>query len=138
MQVTETGCRCGAVGLRITGEPAVQLYCHCLDCQAAHAAAYVPAAVFPAKAVEIVRGEPEPMVVKVTQRMRCPECGAYLFSELANVGMRSVSAHLLPKASFKPQFHVQCAHAVLPVVDDLPHYKGFPTIFGGAEEFVAW
>ena len=25
-----------------------------------------------------------------------------------------------------------------PLSDDLPHYKGFPASFGGAEEFVAW
>ena len=131
-------CRCGAIGLKIAGEPVVQLYCHCDDCQAAHGAAYVPAAIYPAHAVEVVRGKPTPMVVKATQRMCCADCGAYLFSEIATVGMRSVSGYLLPKGAFKPQFHVQCAHAVLPVVDDLPHYKGFPASFGGAEEFVGW
>jgi hypothetical protein len=78
------------------------------------------------------------MVVNATQRMRCADCRAYLFSELAGVGMRSLSAYLLPNEKFKPQFHVQCAHAVLPVVDDLFHYKGFLASVGGAEEFVAW
>jgi hypothetical protein len=36
------------------------------------------------------------MVVKTIERMRCEDCGAYLFSELARVGMRSVNAYLLP------------------------------------------
>ena len=134
----EAQCRCGAIGLTIAGEPAVQLYCHCDDCQSAHGAAYVPAAIYAAEAVEVVRGNPAPMVVKSTERMRCAACGAYLFAELPGVGMRGVSAYLLPKGRFKPQFHVQCAHAVLPVLDDLPHYKRFPASFGGAEEFVAW
>ncbi len=134
----ETQCRCGAIALRISGEPAVQLYCHCDDCQAAHGAAYVAASIYPAQAVEVVRGKPVPMLVKTTQRMRCADCGAYLYAELPSVGMRSVSAYLLPKAAFKPQFHVQCAHAVLPVVDDLPHYRGFPASFGGADSFVDW
>jgi hypothetical protein len=134
----ETQCRCGAVGLRISGEPVVQLYCHCDDCQAAHGAAYVPAAIYPEQAVEVVRGTPEPMAVKTTPRLRCADCGAYLYAEIAGVGMRSVSGYLLPKGAFKPQFHVQCAHAVLPVVDDLPHYRGFPAAFGGADELVAW
>jgi hypothetical protein len=134
----EAECRCGAIGLKIAGEPLVQLYCHCDDCQSAHAAAYVPSAIYPAESVEVVRGKPTPTIVKSTRRMRCAACGAYLFSELPSVGMRSVSAYLLPMGRFKPQFHVQCAHAVLPVVDDLPHYKGFPASFGGAEEFVAW
>lgn len=134
----EAQCRCGAIELRIAGDPLAQLYCHCDDCQAAHGAAYAPAAIYPARAVEVVRGKPAPMVVKTTQRMRCADCGAYLYSELPRVGMRSVSGYLLPKAAFKPQFHVQCAYAVLPVVDDLPHYKGFPASFGGAEELVDW
>ena len=138
MDAFETQCRCGAIGLRIAGKPAVQLYCHCDDCQIAHAAAYVPAAVFPAQAVEIVRGEPVAFVIRRTERMRCPQCGAYLFSELAGVGMRSVSGYLLPKGTFKAQFHVQCAHAVLPIVDALPHYSGFPPAFGGSDARVGW
>jgi hypothetical protein len=138
MTTIDAQCRCGAIGLKISGAPAVQLYCHCDDCQAAHGAAYVSAAIFPASAVEIARGKPKVMVVKATERMRCEDCGAYLFSEIASVGMRSVNAQLLPKGAFDPQFHVQCQHAVLPVVDDLPHYKGFPASFGGAEEFVDW
>jgi hypothetical protein len=136
--VIETQCRCGAIGLKISGEPAVQLYCHCDDCQAAHAAAYVPSAIYPAAAVEVIRGEPAAMVVKATRRMRCAACGAYLFSEISGAGMRSVSGYLLPRREFKPQFHVQCAHAVLPVVDKLPHYKGFPPAFGGTDELVGW
>jgi hypothetical protein len=138
LQELEARCRCGAVGLTISGDPVVQLYCHCDDCQAAHAAAYVLSAIYPAQAVQVVRGDPVPMVVRTVQRIRCAKCGTHLFSELANVGMRSVNAYLLPKGSFTPQFHVQCAHAVLPVVDGLPHYKGFPASFGGSEEFVAW
>jgi len=138
VQKLDAQCRCGSIGLAIAGEPAVQLYCHCDDCQAAHGAAYVPSAIYPAQAVEVVRGQPAPMIVKTVQRMRCPGCGTYLFSEIASVGIRSVSGYLLPKGAFKPQFHVQCAFAVLPVVDDLPHYRGFPASFGGSEKFVAW
>jgi hypothetical protein len=67
----EAQCRCGAIELKIAGEPVVQLYCHCDDCQSALGAAYVPAAVYPAEAVEVVRGKPTPMIVKSTQRMRC-------------------------------------------------------------------
>jgi hypothetical protein len=138
MKVTETGCRCGAIGLKIIGEPLVQLYCHCDDCQAAHSAAYTPAAIYPAKSVEVVRGNPISMAVRTTERKRCPSCGAHLFAEITSVGMRSVSGYLLPKGEFKPQMHVQCASAVLPVLDNLPHYAGFPSSFGGAEKFVDW
>ena len=138
MTTFDAKCRCGAIALKIAGEPVAQLYCHCDDCQAAHGAAYVSSAIYPASAVQVVRGKPVPMMVKATERMRCEDCGAYLFSEIASVGLRSVNAYLLPKGAFHPQFHVQCQHAVLPVVDNLPHYKAFPAAFGGVEEFVEW
>lgn len=138
MKTIELQCRCSAVGLRVSGAPLLQLYCHCDDCQAAHGAAYVPAAIYPAQSVAIARGAPVATVVRTIERMRCPACGTHLFSELAAAGVRSVNGFLLPTGEFQPQFHVQCQHAVLPVVDDLPHYKGFPASFGGREEFVAW
>jgi hypothetical protein len=34
--------------------------------------------------------------------------------------------------------HVQCQYAVLPVVDDLPHFKWFPPVAGGSNERVDW
>ncbi len=116
----------------------MQAYCHCDDCQAAHGAAYVMTAAYPSSAVELLKGKLVPLVVKTTPRMRCPDCGTFLFSEVKAADLRSVNATLLPKGKFKPQFHLQCQHAVLPVVDDLPHYKAFPAAFGGSDELVGW
>jgi hypothetical protein len=138
MNSTTCQCRCGAVSLVLKGAPAVQLYCHCEDCQNAHRAAYAPAAIFPRDQVEVSGGELSHLVIRSTERMFCGQCGTYLFSEIASVSMRSVSAYLLPKGTFKPQFHVQCDEAMLPVRDDLPHYRRFPAAFGGAEEFADW
>lgn len=137
MKNIETQCRCGAIRLQIAGEPVVQVYCHCDDCQDAHGAAYASNAVYPSQAVQ-VEGSPVPIVVRTTQRMRCAACGTFLFTEVASAGLRSVNARLLPKGEFKPQFHIQCQHAVLPVVDDLPHYKSFPPVFGGSDELIGW
>lgn len=138
MKTIEVQCRCGDIELKITGKPAAQLYCHCDDCRAAHGAAYVASTIYPAASVQVIRGKPTPIVVKATARMRCASCGTPLFSEITSVGMRGVNGFLLPKGEFNPQFHVQCQHAILPVVDNLPHYTGFPASFGGAEEFVIW
>ena len=138
MNTIEVQCRCGEIGLEVSGEPAIQLYCHCDDCRTAHGAAYVASALYPAQAVKVVRGEPKPIVVKATQRMRCVACGTHLFSEVASAGLRSVNAFLLPQGEFHPQMHIQCQHAILPVVDDLPHYKGFPPQAGGSDEIVEW
>lgn len=77
-------------------------------------------------------------MVKTTQRMRCETCGTHLYSEITSVGLRSVNAFLLPNQEFKPQLHVQCQHAILPVKDDLPHFKDFPFEGGGSGELVEW
>jgi len=138
MNSTTCQCRCGAVSLALKGAPVVQLYCHCQDCQNAHRAAYVPAAIFPKAHVDVAGGDLATLVIRATDRLYCRQCGTYLFSEIASVGMRSVSAYLLPEGTFRPQFHVQCEEALLPVRDDLPHYKRFPAAFGGAEEFIDW
>ena len=61
-----------------------------------------------------------------------------LFAEIAGVGLRGVNAYLLRRDQFHPQFHVHCQHAVLPVLDQLPHYKAFPAAFGGADDLVDW
>lgn len=52
--------------------------------------------------------------------------------------MRGVSGFLLPSEMFKPAFHSQCQYAVLPVKDDLPHFKGVPARFGGTDEAIGW
>ena len=52
--------------------------------------------------------------------------------------MRGVSGFLLPPDEFKPAFHIRCQHAVMPVKDDLPHFKDVPPAFGGTDETVDW
>ena len=138
MTTLTTTCRCGAVQLTMSGEPVVQLYCHCDDCRAAHGGAYVAAATWPAASVQASGGALAESRVSHTPRLRCAACATHLFSEIPIVGMRSVNAWLLPEGAFKPQLHVQCQHAVLPVVDALPHFKAFPPAFGGSDERVGW
>jgi hypothetical protein len=138
MKVEEVFCRCGSVGLRISGEPVSQLYCHCDDCQAAHGAAYVPVAIYSAEAVEVIKGNPKPLAENSLPRIHCENCGTHLFNDVQSHGLRNVNGYLLPKGEFKPQLHVHCKFAVLPVVDNLPHYKGLPASFGGSDELVSW
>lgn len=139
MASIDTRCICSQSQLRIQGEPLTQLFCHCDDCQRAHGAAYVASAIYPAAAVEVTAGTPVPLTLKTTPRLRCASCGQHLFSEIAAAGgLRSVNAYLLPVGAFQPQMHVQCRHAVRPVVDALPHFAGFPPAFGGSDERVSW
>ncbi len=131
-------CRCGAVQLELTGEPIVQFYCHCDDCQALHGAAYVPESVYPASAVRILRGNPNTWTLKRNPRALCGICGTRLFIDVAALNIRGVNGYLLPPGLFKASFHMQCRFAVMPVKDDLPHYKSRPARFGGSDETVDW
>ncbi len=134
MSPIEIQCRCGAVQLHISADPVAQIYCHCDDCRAAHGGAYVASAIYPATAVQARGGALTEGQVKSTPRLRCAACATHLFSEITAAGLRSVNAFLLPAGAFQPHMHVQCQHALLPVVDALPHFKAFPPAFGGSDE----
>lgn len=136
--VVDVQCLCGAVRMQIAGEPLACLYCHCDDCQAVHGGAYVAAAMYRTAQTRIVAGEPSVWKRSSTARATCRECGTRVFAEPPGLGVRSVPAALLPDGVFQPTFHMQCRHALLPVKDDLPHYAGFPAIFGGTDERVGW
>jgi hypothetical protein len=136
--VTHVQCRCGAVELELSAEPAVQFYCHCDDCQVVHGAAYVPESVYPANAVKVVRGAPNSWRLKRNPRVTCATCGTRLFIDVLALGLRGVNGTLLPPGAFTPTFHMQCKFAVRPVLDDLPHYRGRPARFGGDDEIVKW
>jgi hypothetical protein len=136
--MTEIQCHCGNVRVELTGAPVAQFFCHCDDCQTMHGAAYIPVAMYPADKVKVTSGSPKTWKLKSLPRTSCPVCGTRLFAEIPSLGLRPVVASLLPKGSFSPAFHIQCQHAVRPVRDDLPHFKGFPASFGGSDEKVNW
>lgn len=132
-------CHCGAIHLRISGEPMAQYYCHCDDCQSVHGAGYVPYSLYPSNAVSIVKGAPTSWALKTSPRSFCAQCGTRLFAETPGHAVCGVNAYLLPAGHFNPQFHLQCRYAVLPVKDNLPHFVGVPTRFGGSnDELMNW
>jgi hypothetical protein len=100
--------------------------------------AYAPESVYPADAVKVVRGDPTNWKLKRNPRFTCRECGTRLFIDVEAKRLRGVNGYLLPPGKFQPAFHVQCQFAVRPIVDDLPHYKGMPKLFGGSDETVGW
>jgi hypothetical protein len=131
-------CRCGEVAIEVTGEPIVQFYCHCDDCQAMHGAAYVPESVYPASAVTITRGTTSAWKLKHTPRVTCVKCGTRMFADVLSQKLRGVNGALYPAGGFAAKYHIQCKFAVAPVRDDLPHYKSMPRAFGGSDELVGW
>lgn len=138
MNTSTISCHCGAVKIRLKGDPVAQLYCHCHDCQRIAAGAYVPYAVYPADAVEVIEGKTMTWALKTNPRTRCANCGTLLFGQPVGMGVRGTISHLLPPGTFKPQFHIHCQDAMNPVTDNLPHFKAFPAAFGGTDEKVDW
>lgn len=130
-------CPCGTVEIQLEGNPMVQFFCHCDDCQVAHGKAY-PSSLYPAPVVSVSRGETEIFTLKSTSRTKCKQCGTYLFAEVPGYGVRDVNAELLPEGMFNPEFHVQCRYAADPIRDNLPHYKGNPARFFGSDELMQW
>jgi hypothetical protein len=131
--VTRAECSCGAIELEIAGNALLQYYCHCDDCQTVHGKAY-PCSLYPEASVSVLRGETEIFTLRTTPRIRCKQCGTYLFGEVASLGMRGVNGEVLPQGMFNPAFHIQCRYAAAPIRDGLPHYKGLPARFRGSDE----
>ena len=138
MQTHHTTCNCGAVKLEIRGERLFQFCCHCDDCQAVHGGACVPVMMLPVDAVKVGGGETTAWQRMVTPRHTCAKCGARRFAEPPDMGVRGVIAHPLPPERFHPTCHGRRQHAVMPARNGLPHHKGFPTVWGGLDETVAW
>jgi hypothetical protein len=138
MPTLNIACPCGNVQITLSGEPVVDLYCHCQDCQRITGAGCVPYSIYPQAAVQVAAGETMSWALKNNQRTRCAHCGSYLFGFPAGMGIHGISAYLLPAGRFKPQMHIMCKEALVPVKDGLPHFAGFPASFGGSDDLVSW
>jgi len=82
MQINEGGCLCSAIRLRISGEPAFSLVCHCATCRRANAAASVAWLTFDRGQVEILSGHPR--VFRSSRgviRQFCGTCGSQISYE---------------------------------------------------------
>ena len=130
-------CPCGAVDVRLEGEPLAQFYCHCDHCQTVHGKA-CPCALYVATAVTVTRGDTATFTLESTPRTKCASCNAYLFAEVPGYGVTSVNGDLLPKGSFEPAFHAQCRFASTPIDDALPHYRDRPAALHGTGELMTW
>ncbi|HEY2515221.1 MAG TPA: GFA family protein [Polyangiaceae bacterium] len=131
-------CPCQAVELTVRGTPLAQFYCHCDDCRKMTSGAYAAESVYRASDVEVTRGKPTVWTLQRNPRHYCAACGGRLFIEVVARNLFGVNGFLFSSDAFRPQFHVNCRFAVLPVKDGLPHYAGMPSAFGGSDDRVDW
>jgi hypothetical protein len=134
----EFSCLCGEIKASIACDPIDQVYCHCDDCQAVFGGAYVGLALYPTESVKILKGTPTIWACKTNPRRLCKKCGTIVFTQPEGASFRGVNKNLLPENVFKPSSHIYCQYSVLPVVDNLPHYKALPAAFGGSDETMDW
>jgi hypothetical protein len=128
-------CFCGAVEVRVAGEPAAMGYCHCRSCRDWSASPVNAFTLWPPSAVAITRGADQLGSYSKTPssiRKWCRTCGGHVLTDHPGWGVVDVYAALLPELPFDPQLHVNCESTVLRMRDGLPKLKDFPKEMGGS------
>ncbi len=131
----KSGCMCGAVALELSGEPAVQAFCHCDSCRGWLGAPIHAASLWPAAQVKITKGADKLGTYKRTEashRKFCTSCGTPVLVDHPALGMVDVPAGRVQGLDYQPGLHVHYGEKVLAVKDGLPKFKDFPKDFGGS------
>ena len=138
-QTYQAGCPCGAVQLEISGEPAVQAYCHCESCRSWFAAPVNAAALWPLQNVKVVKGADNLGLYKKTEashRQFCRTCGAAVMVGHPGLGMMDIPSGSVVGLKYQPTVHVNYGEKVLAIRDGLPKFKDFPKEFGGSGDML--
>lgn len=128
-------CFCGAVELKVTGEPLGMGYCHCRSCREWSASPINGFSLWPPAAVMVTRGADKVASFSKTSfsvRKWCKACGGHLMTEHPTVGLTDVYAATIPELPFKAGVHVNYEDTVLHFHDGLPKQKDFPKELGGS------
>jgi hypothetical protein len=133
-------CFCGAVQLRVTGQPVAAGYCHCDSCRRWSAAPVNAFTLWSPQALEVIKGRELLGSFAKTERSTrrwCTACGGHLFTEHPVWGLIDVYAAVLPDFPFAPALHVNYAETVLPLADALPRQRDVPAEMGGSGVLMA-
>lgn len=133
----EARCACGAVEVRIEGEPVVMAFCHCDSCRSWLGAPLHAASLWPTPNVTVAKGDDKLAVYARTEaslRHFCTACGAPVLIRHPAMGLTDVPAGSVRGLDFKPTIHVHYAEKVMSVKDGLPKYAGMPSQDGTGEQ----
>jgi hypothetical protein len=138
MSESVTGqCFCGAVEVRVSGQPNAMGYCHCRSCRSWSAGPVNAFTLWSPDAVEVTKGQEHIATYAQTpmsERQYCTQCGGHLMTRHPPLNMVDVYAATIPDLKFEPMVHVNYAETVLRIKDGLPKLKDFPAEFGGSGE----
>lgn len=128
-------CFCGAVEIRVTGEPAAMGYCHCSSCRSWSAGPVNAFSLWPPEAVQVIKGAEDIAAYQKSAnsiRKWCRRCGGHLLTEHPAWKLIDVYAATIPELPFKAGVHVNYQETVLHLHDGLPKMKDLPTEMGGS------
>jgi hypothetical protein len=135
-----TTCMCGAVTLELSGEPAVQAFCHCESCRGWLGAPVHAASLWPKASVQITKGEGQLGTYKRTEashRKFCQRCGTPVLIDHPALGLVDVPAGGIRGLDYQPTVHVHYGEKVMSVKDGLPKFRDMPKDFGGSGDLLA-
>jgi hypothetical protein len=128
-------CFCGAVEIRVSGEPVAMGYCHCASCRSWSAGPVNAFTLWKPEAVKLTKGADQVASYHKTDKSHrkwCKRCGGHLYTEHPGWGVTDVYAATIPDVPFKPGIHVNYQESVLRIRDGLPKMKDMPKEMGGS------
>jgi hypothetical protein len=138
-QSYDGSCFCGAVQLKVTGEPAGMGYCHCNSCRTWSAGPVNAFSLWKSETVKVTKGADNLGSFNKTSnshRKWCKSCGGHVMTVHPEWNLTDVYAAVIPSFPFKPGLHVNYAETVLPVRDGLMKQKDLPKDLGGTGTIV--
>jgi len=131
----EGSCFCGAVKLKVTGEPVAMGYCHCASCRSWSAGPVNAFSLWKPASVTVTQGANQIGTFAKTpasERKWCMRCGGHLMTAHPAWNLVDVYAATIPSFRFKPGVHVHYQETVLRMPDGLPKMKDIPAEMGGS------
>ena len=122
-------CFCGAVEVKVEGDPEAMGYCHCNSCRSWSAGPINAFPLWKPDAVTVTRGAGHVKTYQKTemsQRQYCDQCGGHLMTNHPTRRLVDVYAATILSSPFEPELHAFYSETVLPIRDGLPKLEDFP------------
>lgn len=123
-------CLCGAVNIKLNGQPQARANCHCRSCQDFYGTSMLSATAWLAEQVTIASGSVSSFShpSKDLSRTFCSGCGETVFGT-NRLGMRVLPNTILARAAggevpeeMRPTMHLFYRHRIIDIQDELPKY----------------
>ncbi|MEH6626256.1 MAG: GFA family protein [Motiliproteus sp.] len=138
-QCYQGSCFCGAVQIRVCGEPQGMGYCHCQSCRHWSASPVNAFTLWKPEQVKVLKGEEQIASYNKTAnsyRKWCKTCGGHIFTEHPGMGLIDVFAAVIPDFPYEAGVHVHYQEHRLVIKDGVTKLKDVPAELGGSGEII--